>query len=76
MMSKLDNAKCCADYLSPLKLTLLAVNAICFGGCVVLLAAGRGDGPVVLLTIGVGLMLFTGLTGALIAACRTRAQGL
>ena len=67
-MTTKNAADCCASWLSPLKLILLAINAVCFGGCLVLLAAGKGDGPVVLLTVATGLMLFAGLTGALIAS--------
>ena len=65
---------CWVSWLSPLKLTLLAINAVCFGALLVLLAAGKGDGPVVLLAVATGLMLFAGLTGALIASCRTRTR--
>ena len=55
-------------YLSPLKITLLAINAVCFGACIVLLVLGAGGGPLVLLTIGTGLSLGTKLTGAIVAA--------
>jgi hypothetical protein len=55
------------DWLSPLKITLLAINAVCFGGCVVLLALGTVSGPLVLLTVGTGLSLGAGLAGAIIA---------
>ena len=66
-----DNSKSCwLEYLSPLKLTLLGVNAVCFGGCLVLLALGSASGPLVLLAIGTGFCLFAGLTGAIIAARR------
>ena len=58
------------EWLTPLKVMLLVTNAICFGACLVLLALRGPDGPLVLLTIGVGLALFAGLTGALIAARR------
>ena len=64
------------DWLSPLKLTLLAINAVCFGGCLVLLAAGKADGPLVLLTVAVGLMLLAGLTGALIASRRRHTRSV
>ena len=53
-----------SHWLSPLMLTLLAVNAVCFGGCIVLLAFGSS---VVLLTIGTGLSLGAGLTGTVLA---------
>jgi len=57
-----ENARdCCRGWLSPLKLTLLVINAICFGGCLVLLAVKNADVPLVLLTISVGLMLFAGM---------------
>ncbi|MCK9315795.1 MAG: hypothetical protein EOM59_14445 [Clostridia bacterium] len=55
-------------YLSPLKITLLAINAVCFGACIVLLMLGAGGGPLVLLTIGTGLALGAKLTGAIVAA--------
>jgi len=55
-------------YLSPLKITLLAINAVCFGACIVLLAFGAGSGPLVVLTIGTGLSFGAGLTGAIVAA--------
>jgi len=68
-----NNAACCwLGWLSPIKLILLAINAVCFGGCLVILAAGNVSGPLVLLTIGTGLSLFAGLTGALIAYFRIR----
>ena len=57
----------CRDYLSPLKLTLLVINAVCLGGCIVLLSIGSAGGPLVLLTVGLVLSLFAGLTGAIIA---------
>lgn len=60
------------DFLSPLKLSLLVVNAVCFGGCVVLLALGRSGGPLVLGTVGTGLMLAAGVTGAMVAARRLK----
>lgn len=55
------------EYLSPFKITLLAINAVCFGGCIVLLALTAGGGPLVLLTIGTGLSLTAGLSGAIVA---------
>ncbi len=55
------------EYLSPLKITLLAINAVCFGVGVVLLALGAGSGPLILLTIGTGLTFVAGLTGAIVA---------
>jgi hypothetical protein len=61
------------SYLSPLKLSLLAVNAVCFGACVVLLTFGSGGGPLVLLTIGTGLSAGAGLTGAIIASRKNSA---
>ena len=53
------------EYLSPWKLTLLAINAVCFGACITLSAVGAGN-P--LLTIGTGLAFGAGLTGAIVAA--------
>jgi hypothetical protein len=54
--------------MSPLRITLLATNAVCFGGCVVLLALGTVSGPLVLLTVGTGLSLGAGVAGAMIAS--------
>jgi len=58
------------EYLSPLKLTLLAVNGVCFGALLVLLTLGAGSGPVVLLTIGTGLSFGVLVVGAIIASRR------
>jgi hypothetical protein len=65
-----------SDYISPLKLSLLAVNAVCFGGFIVLLALGKSSGPLVGMTIATGLMLFAGLAGALVASRRGIKQKL
>lgn len=62
------------EYLSPLKLALLAINAMCFGGCIVLLAFGVGSGPLILLTIGTGLSLGAGLIGAIVASRKAAAR--
>ena len=62
------------EYLSPLLITLLAINTICFGGFIVLLAIGAGGGPLVLLTIGTGLAFGAGLAGALIAGHKIAAS--
>jgi hypothetical protein len=59
-----------SDWLSPLRLTLVTINAVCFGGCLVLLALGRASGPLVLLTVAVGLSAFAGTAGAILACCR------
>ena len=67
------NAKQTSDWgewLSPLKITLLAINAVCFGACIVLLVFGAGGGPLVLLTIATGLSFGSGLTGAIVASRR------
>ena len=56
------------EYLSPLKLTLLATNAVCFGACVVLLVSGADSVPMVVLSFGTGLSFLAGLAGAIIAA--------
>jgi hypothetical protein len=58
------------QWLSPLRLSLLVINAICFGGCLVLLALGRVGGPLVLLTVAVGLSSFAGTVGAILASRR------
>lgn len=57
-------------WLSPLMLCVLVVNAICFGGLLVLLALGKSSGPVILLTVGVGLSVFGGVAGAIGASRR------
>ena len=64
------------DHISPLKLSLLAVNAVCFGGFIVFLALGESSGPLVGMTIATGLMLFAGLVGALVASRRVIRQKL
>ncbi len=66
--------KCCREWLSPLRLSLLVVNAVCFGGCLVLLAVGQVSGSLVLLAVGVGLSVFAGTTGAIMAS-RRRTHG-
>lgn len=60
------------EWLSPLKIILLAINAVCFGGCIVLVAVGRGGGPLILLTIATGLSFGAGLTGAILASRQVR----
>jgi heme A synthase len=57
-------------YLSPLRLSLLIVNAVCFGGLLVVLALGTPSGPLVVLTIATGLSLSAGFAGALVASRR------
>jgi hypothetical protein len=69
-----DREKCWRDYLSPLKLSLLVVNAVCFGGFIVFLALGKSSGPLVGMTVATGLMLFAGLAGALMASRRVIKQ--
>ena len=64
-----------SEWLSPLKITLLVINAVCFGACIVLLAVGRGSGPLILLTIATGLSLGAGLTGAILALRQGRRRG-
>lgn len=59
-------------YLSPLRISLLAVNGVCFGGLLVLLILGRGNGPAVLAAVGAGLSLAGGLAGAILAARRLK----
>lgn len=61
-----------SEYLSPRKLTLMAVNGVCFGALLVLLALGSASGPAVLLTIGTGLSFGVLLLGAIVASRRTR----
>ncbi len=62
---------CWREYLSPLKLVLLAVNGVCFGGLIVLLALGKASGGVVVLTIGTGLSFGALVVGAIIASRRS-----
>ncbi len=62
------------DWISPLKLVLLAINAVCFGACVVLLVVGTASGPLVVLTIATGLSFTAGLIGAIVAS-RKRLAG-
>ena len=69
MSSKHDD--CWREYLSPLKLTLLAVNGVCFGALIVLLALGRNAGEIVVLTIGTGLSFGALVAGAIIASRRS-----
>ncbi|HIG26772.1 MAG TPA: hypothetical protein EYQ50_02850 [Verrucomicrobiales bacterium] len=54
------------NQLSPQKLISLGINGVCFGGCIVLLAIGKTNGPLVLLTIGTGLSFVSLLTSALL----------
>ena len=61
-------------YLSPLMLSILAANAVCFGACVVMLILSRGSGPLALLTIGTGLSFAAGLTGAIVTSCQIKNQ--
>ena len=61
-------------WISPRKTILLAINAVCFGGCLVLLAIGTTSGPLVLLTIGTGLLFLAGLTGAIVASRKSLAR--
>ena len=59
--------------LSPFRVILLVVNALCFGACLVFLALGEGDVTLVLLAVGTGLALAGGLAGAYVA-CRVGAK--
>ncbi|MBI1390477.1 MAG: hypothetical protein GC154_18730 [bacterium] len=52
----------------PFRITLMTLNAICFGGCCVLLILGKPNGPLVLLTIATGLSTFANLVGACLEA--------
>lgn len=65
MMTTETRRRSSTGSLSPLRLTLLVVKAICFGGLLVLLALGKSGGPVILLTVGVGLSVFGGVAGAI-----------
>lgn len=56
------------EWISPGKIVSLVINSICFGVCIVLLVGGTANGPLVLLTIGTGLSLGAGLTGAIAAS--------
>ncbi len=57
--------------MSPLKLALLAINGVCFGGLIVLLALGKASGEVVVLAIATGLSFGALLTGAMVASRRS-----
>ena len=61
-----------SDGVSPLRLSLLAINAVCLGACMVLLTIRSANGPLVLLTIGVGLSFGTGFVGAMAASRKRR----
>ena len=67
-MDTSENNACWRKMISPLRLVLLSVNAVCLGGFIVLLAIGSTSGPLVLLTIGAGLSFMAGLAGAIVAA--------
>lgn len=54
-------------YLSPFHLSLLAINGICFGGCLVLLAVKGVSGPLILLTIASGLLFLGEFSGTFLA---------
>lgn len=69
-MAERTERRDCSEWLSPLRLCLLVINAICFGGCLVLLALGKTSGPLILLTVAVGLSLFAGAAGAILASRR------
>ena len=56
------------EYLSPLRLSLLVVNGICFGGFVMLILLGKSNVFLIVMTASTGLMLFAGLAGALLAS--------
>lgn len=74
-MSATEKAKSdWGEYLSPLKISLLAVNALCFGGLIVLLAISTASGPLIFLTIGAGLSFSGGLSGAIIASRKRAAR--
>ena len=60
------------EYISPLRLTLLAINWICFCACIVLVAGGRAGGLLILLLIGTGLYSVGGLIGAIVAVRKRR----
>jgi len=62
--------KCWRANLSPLKLSLLAVNAFSFGSFLVFLALGESSGCLVGMTVATGLMFFAGLGGVLVASRR------
>ena len=69
-MTNDDIEKCWRAHLSPLKLSLLAVNVFCFGSFLVFLALGESSGPLVVMTVATGLMSVAGLAGALTATRR------
>ncbi|MCP5523431.1 MAG: hypothetical protein H7A46_17990 [Verrucomicrobiales bacterium] len=58
----------------PWGIVSLTINAICFGGCLVLLAMGTITGPLVLCTIGTGLSAGAGFAAALRDGRHQRSQ--
>lgn len=60
------------EYISPLRLAILAVNWICFCASIVLIAQGRAAPPLVVLLIGTGLCSIGGLIGTIVAARKRR----
>jgi len=54
-------------HLSKTGLIILAINCFVFGGCIVMIALGAANGPVILLTIGTGLYTVAGFAGIYIA---------
>ncbi len=56
-------------FLSPFKLTILAINLICFGASVVLFVFSRGH---ILLLIGTGLYSLGGSIGAIVASVQKK----
>ena len=69
-MTNDDIEKCWRANLSPLKLSLIVVNAFSFGSFLVFLALGESSGLLVGMTVATGLMFFAGLAGALVASRR------
>lgn len=55
------------EYLSPFKLTLLAINWISFCGSIALLALGQAKVSLVILLVGSGIYCVAGLAGVIIA---------
>ena len=70
MNYKTNRDDCWQGYLSPLKLTLLAINGVCFGGLVVVLILGTTTVASVVLTVATGMSFGALLAGAITASRR------
>jgi hypothetical protein len=75
MIRELEKAdKSWREYISPLRMTMLAINWICFCVCIVLVVNWKNEGLLLLLLIGTGLCFIGGLIGAIIGARKRRSN--